>query len=50
VKALDVAAIFLTLRANHEEDKILGLRDDLPVLLGRDQGNSTRWDCLEYPI
>jgi hypothetical protein len=42
--------ISLTLRENHEEDKFLGLRDDLPKLLGKDQGNSTRRDCLRYPI
>jgi hypothetical protein len=36
----------LILRENHEEDKITRLRDDLPALLGRDQGNNTRWDCL----
>jgi hypothetical protein len=40
----------LTLRANHEEDKFFGLRDDLPALLGRDQGNNTMRDCLEYPV
>jgi hypothetical protein len=51
MEALDVAAyLFLTLRENHEEDKFLGLRDDLPALLGRDQGNSTRRDCLGYPV
>ena len=27
----------LTPRVNHEEDKFLGLRDDLPALIGRDQ-------------
>ena len=42
--------IYLILRANHEEDKIPCLRDDLPALLSRDQGNSTRWDFLGYPI
>jgi hypothetical protein len=48
---MDVAAIFLlTLRVNHEEDKLLSLRDDLPTLLGRDQGNNTRWDYLGYPV
>jgi hypothetical protein len=40
----------LTLRVNHEEEKILGLRDDLPALLGRDQGNGHRWDYLGYPV
>jgi hypothetical protein len=40
----------LTLKANHEEDKLPRLRDDLPALLGRDQGNNTRWECLRYPI
>jgi hypothetical protein len=40
----------LTLRENHEEDKILGLRNDLLSLLGRDQGNNTRWDYLGYPV
>jgi len=39
----------LILRANHEEDKIPRLRDDLPALLSRDQGNNTRWDYLRYP-
>jgi hypothetical protein len=28
--------ISLTLRENHEEEKFLHLRDDLPTLLGRD--------------
>jgi hypothetical protein len=40
----------LTLRMNHEEDKLLGLRNDLPSFLGRDQGNSTRWDYLRHPV
>jgi hypothetical protein len=40
----------LTLRGNHEEDKFPSLRDDLLALLGRDQGNITRRDCLRYPI
>ena len=40
----------LTLRVNHKEYKFPNLRDDLPTLLGRDQGNSTRWDYLGYPI
>jgi hypothetical protein len=40
----------LTLRENHEEEKFPSLRDDLPALLGRDQGNSTRRDCLGYPV
>jgi hypothetical protein len=40
----------LTLKVNHEEDKFMGLRDDLPALLGRDKGNNTRRDCLRYPI
>jgi hypothetical protein len=35
---------------NHEEEKFLGLRDDLPPLLGRDQGNRKRRDYLKYPI
>jgi hypothetical protein len=40
---------------NHSErksevEKFLGLRDDLPTFLGRDQRNSTRRDCLEYPV
>jgi hypothetical protein len=42
--------ISLILRENHEEDKLPLLRDDLPAFLGRDQGNSPRWDCLRYPI
>jgi hypothetical protein len=40
----------LTLRANHEEGKLPGLRDDLPALLCRDQGNDNRWDYLMYPV
>jgi hypothetical protein len=36
----------LTLRANYEEDKILGLRNDLPTLLDRDQGNDTSGTTL----
>ena len=40
----------LILRANHEEDKLPRLRDDLHALLGRDQGNNTRWDRLVYPV
>jgi hypothetical protein len=40
----------LTLKANHKEDKLPGLRDDLPALLGRDQGKNTRWDYLGYPV
>jgi hypothetical protein len=39
-----------TLRVNHEEEKFPGLRDDLPALLRRDQGNNTRRDYLRYPI
>jgi hypothetical protein len=35
---------------NHKKDKLPRMRDDLPALLGRDQGNSTRWDCLRYPV
>jgi hypothetical protein len=35
---------------NHEEDKLPGLRDDLPAFLGRDQGNGGRWDYLWYLI
>jgi hypothetical protein len=42
--------ISLALRENHEEDKLPGLRDDLPALLGKDQGNITRWDWLGYPV
>jgi hypothetical protein len=42
--------ISLTMRVNHEEDKFLGLRDDLPALLGRDQGNNTRRDWLKYLV
>jgi hypothetical protein len=40
----------LILRVNHQEDKLTHLRDDLPALLGRDQGNITRWDFLWYPL
>jgi len=35
---------------NHEEEKLIDLRNDLPALLGRDQGNRTRWDYLRYPL
>jgi hypothetical protein len=35
---------------NHEEDKLLGLRYDLPAFLGRDQGNGSRWDYFRYPV
>jgi hypothetical protein len=42
--------ISLILRANHEEEKLPHLRDDLPALLRRDQGNNTRWDFLGYPV
>jgi hypothetical protein len=42
--------ISLILRVNQEEDKLPHLRDDLPALLGIDQGNRTRWDCLRYPV
>jgi hypothetical protein len=40
----------LTLRVNHEEDKLLGLINDLLAFLRRDQGNNTRWDYPEYPV
>ena len=40
----------LILRANNEEDKLPHIRDDLPTLLSKDQGNNTRWDCLGYPL
>jgi hypothetical protein len=40
----------LTLRENHEKEKISGLRNDLPALLGKDQRNNTRWDYLKYPV
>ena len=42
--------ISLTLRANHEEDKLPNLRDELSAFLGRDQENNTRWDYLGYPV
>jgi hypothetical protein len=42
--------ILLTLRVNHEEGKLPDLRNDIPSLLGRDQGNKTRWDYLEYRV
>jgi hypothetical protein len=42
--------ISLIPRVNHEEDKLPHLRDDLPALLSRDQGNNTRWDCLGYLV
>jgi hypothetical protein len=42
--------ISLTLRVNHEKDKFTSLRDELPALLDRYQGNSTRRDFLGYPI
>jgi hypothetical protein len=40
----------LTLRLNHEEDKLSGLKNDLPALLGRDKGNTTIWDYPRDPI
>jgi hypothetical protein len=40
----------LILRANHEEDKLPCLRDDISTFLGRDQGNNTGWDCLGYLV
>jgi hypothetical protein len=40
----------LALRANYEEEKFPCLGDDLPTLLGRDQRNSTRRNCLGYPV
>jgi hypothetical protein len=49
-EALDVASIFLTLKENQEEEKLPGLRDELLALLGRDQGNKTRWECLKYHV
>jgi hypothetical protein len=49
IETLDVVVIF-PLFSNHEEEKIPHLRDDLPAFLNRDQGNSTRWDCLGYPL
>jgi hypothetical protein len=42
--------ISLSLRENHEEEKFLCLRDDLPAFLGRDQGKSARMDYLRYPV
>jgi hypothetical protein len=42
--------ISLILRANQKEDKIPYLRDDLPALLGRDQGNRNRWEFLGYLV
>jgi hypothetical protein len=35
---------------NHEEEKLPGLRDDLPALFGRDKGNGDRWDYFWYPV
>jgi hypothetical protein len=40
----------LILRANHEEEKLPHMRDDLPTFLSRSQGNNTRWDSLGYPV
>jgi hypothetical protein len=42
--------LLLILRANHKEDKHRHLRDELLAFLGKDQGNSTRWDYLRYPV
>jgi hypothetical protein len=42
--------LLLILRVNHEEEKLSHLRDYLPALRGRDQGNSTRWDYLQYHV
>jgi hypothetical protein len=47
---MDVAVIFLTLKENNEEDKLIGIIYDLVALLGRDQGNGTRWDYLGYLV
>jgi hypothetical protein len=35
---------------NHEEDKLASMRDELPALLDKDQGNDSRWDYLGYPV
>ena len=40
----------LTMSVNHEEDKLPSLRDDLPALLCKDQGNGSRWYYLGYPV
>jgi hypothetical protein len=42
--------LLLILRVNHEEEKIPHPRDDLPTLLGGDQGNNTSWDYLVYLV
>jgi hypothetical protein len=42
--------ISFTLILNHEEEKFPSPRDDLPALIGKDQGNNTRWDFLGYPV
>jgi len=50
-ETLDMACdLSLILIENHEEEKLPLLRDDLPAFLSRDQGNSTRWDCLGYHV
>jgi hypothetical protein len=35
---------------NQEEEKLPGLRDDIPAFLGRYQGNGGRWNYLGYLI
>jgi hypothetical protein len=39
-----------TLRENHEEDKFLGLENDLPTFISRDQRKIDRWSYLWYPV
>jgi hypothetical protein len=40
----------LILRENHQEEKLSCPRDELFLLLDRDQGNRTQWDCLRYVV
>jgi hypothetical protein len=42
--------LLVILRVNQKEEKLPCLREDLPALISRDQGNNTRWDCLGYPV
>jgi hypothetical protein len=42
--------ISLTLRANHEEDKLPSIRNYVLALVGRYQENGTRWDYLGYIV
>jgi hypothetical protein len=42
--------LLFTLRSNHEEEKFLGLGNDLPSLLSRDQRNGGKQSYLLYHV